>query len=363
MTKKIIFSLFALMAASAVQAQYRDSHEPFEELVWNAEKLNVLLDTRLDMSSTISDSQWDQLSFNGHTLKVWFAGEIVPGIRYRVRHRLNRPQPALERDNFSAATDHAWVAFDLGTRWTLTAGKQSVQFGTFEYDYNPADIYLGSMAYDDLDAYKTGVDAAFKAGGQTFHLQVVNSDSPQFATPEYGKKALGTSFLWEGNLFDGTLKTRWGYSAFQYTESKFYHWLTAGTQLNLGGFSTELDYYLGDRTMDYTSTVGLPAANPRAVRDQSAAVNVEYVFDKWRPFIKALWNERYDKALGSAAYESYGIQAVAEYYPFHREELKDLRFHAAWMYSRTDFRGTYAALASQNRHTFLLGMRWLFKVK
>ncbi len=361
--KRALFALLALTAASAASAQYRDSRQPFDELVWNEQKLNIMLDTRLDLITTIDDGNWDQLSFNGQTLKVWFAGEIVPGIRYRVRHRLNKPQTPLERDNLSGATDHAWVAFDLGTRWTLTVGKQSVQLGTFEYDYNPADIYLGTLIYDDLDGYKVGVDAAWKVGSQTFHVQVVNSDSPQFATEDYRKKALAGSFLWEGDLFDGVLKTRWGYSAFQHTKTKFYQWLTAGLQLNAGGFKAELDYYLGDRTMDYTSTVGLPAADPRAVRDRSASLNLEHTFGKWRPFVKAVWSERYDKVFGSSAYETLGIQAVAEYYPFHREELKDLRFHAAYLYGRTGFRGEFADLSTLNNHTILVGMRWLFKVK
>ncbi|HCC52917.1 MAG TPA: hypothetical protein DEQ30_13390, partial [Porphyromonadaceae bacterium] len=235
--------------------------------------------------------------------------------------------------------------------------------GTFEFNYSGADVYLGTMVNNDFDTYQLGVDAAWTFGGQTLHFQVVNSDSEQFAATDYQSKAFGGAILWEGDLFQGVLKTRWGYSAFQHTKTKFYQWLTAGVQLNLGGFKAELDYYLGDRTMDYSTTVGLAAADPRYVHDHAASLSVEHTFGKWRPFVKAVWSERYDKDFGSAVYATSGIQTVAEYYPFRREALKDLRFHAAWMYSRTDFRGPYAGMASRNDHTFLAGMRWLFKVK
>lgn len=361
--KKTTLIALALLAAGPAAAQYRESHDVLEKLVWNREKLGVMLDTRLDLSTNFDEHGLNSLSFNGQTLKVWFAGEIVPGVRYRVRHRLNRPQTPLERDNLSGATDHAWVAFDLGPNWTITAGKQSVQLGTFEYDYNPADIYLGTEIYNDFDGYKTGVDVAWKFLGQTLHAQIVNSDSPQFASPEYGSRAMAGSVLWEGHLFDGALDTRWGYSAFQHTGRKFYQWVTAGAQLDAGGLRAELDYYLGDRMMDYTATLGLPTADTRHVRDQSASLNLEYTFDKWRPFVKAVWSERRDQALGAAAYYTRGIQAVAEYYPFRREETRDLRFHAAWMYSRLDFSGPYAGTPDTDTHTLLVGMRWLFKVK
>lgn len=360
--KKLILMSVAFALALGASAQHRESHNILEKLIWNEEHLNIMLDTRFDLNTTITNGDVDALSFNGQSLKVWFAGEIVPGIRYRVRHRLNKPQTPLTRDNLSGATDHAWIAFDLGKNWTLTAGKQSVQLGTYEYDYSPADIYLGSMVYNDFDGYKVGVDAVWKFLGQTLHFQVVNSDSPQFANEEHANKALAGSVLWEGNLFNGVLKTRWAYSAFQHSDSKFYQWVTAGTQLNVGNFTTELDYYLGDRTMDYSSLVGLGAEN-RHVRDQSAGLNLKYSFGRWHPFIKGVWNERRDQLFDEKAYQNWGVQGVVEFYPFQREVLKDLRFHLMYSYNQTDFKGQFSELESLDTHSILFGMRWLFKVK
>jgi hypothetical protein len=362
--KKLTLAFFTTCAiTSSLSAQYRENHDLLDKLVWNEEKLNILLDTRFDGIVMDNDGSVDAVSFNGQTLRVWFTGEVVPGIRYRVRQRFNKPQRPTERDNLSGATDQAWIAFDLGKHWSITAGKQAIQLGTFESNYSGADVYLGSMICNDFDTYQLGVDAAWNFRGQTLHVQVINSGSEQFAAPEYQNKAFGGALLWEGSLWDGVVKTRWGYSAFQHTRNKFHQWITVGTQLNAGGFKTELDYYLGDRMMDYSSTVSVLPAASRRVSDRSASVNVEHTFGKWRPFIKAVWSERYDDDLASAAYETRGIQAVAEYYPFLREELKDLRFHAAWMYSRTDFRGLFADLASTSNYAFLVGMRWLFKVK
>jgi len=360
--KKICIMLGALFLSLGGFAQHKDSDNLLDKLVWNDEMLNIMLDTRADFQTVFNGSDLDEASFHGQTFKIWLAGEIIPGIRYRVRHRLNKPQTPL-REGYSGATDQAWVSFDIGKKWTIMAGKQSVQFGTFEYDYNPADIYQPTMAFNDLDAYKTGVNVAFRFAGQTMNLQVVNSDAPQFASEEYKNKALAVNVLWEGSLIDGMIRTRWAYGAFQHRKSKFYNWLTAGTQFNFGKFTTELDYYLGNRDMDYSADVNDAELGTRYVRDQSAAINLKYNFGKWRPFIKGTWNQRHDKKFESNAYESLGIQAVVELYPFTRELAKDLRFHAAYYYGNTNFQGEFSDLSSKDTHTILVGTRWLFKAK
>lgn len=288
-----------------------------------------LMDIRLDMRVDGRVSE-DYRTFQGHTFKLWLVGDITPDIHYRVRHRLNKPTEPL-REGFSGATDQAWISFDFGGRrqWTVTAGKQSVQFGTFEYDYNPADIYLPTMCFDDLDAYKTGVNVAYRFRGQTFNVQLINSDSTQFASREWSDKALALNVLWEGSLWDGMVRTRWAYGAFQHSRNKIYNWLTAGVQFNAGAFTSELDYYMGKRMM-----------NAVEVDDKSAALNLKYNFGKWRPQLKGTWNER-------NGHSTSGIQAVAEYYPFTGPKVETLRFHAAYIYN-------------DSHHAALVGLRWLF---
>jgi len=360
--KKIYLLMGAMLLSLAAFAQHRDSDNILERLLWDDKMMNIMLDTRMDLQTDIQDGDLDNLTFHGQTLKLWVVGEIVPGFRYRLRHRLNKPQSPL-REGYSGATDQAWIALDAGSHWTFTIGKQSVQFGTFEYDYNPADIYLGTMAFDDLDAYKTGVDIAYKVAKQVFHLQFVNSDATQFASEEYKNKALAMNIMWEGDLFDGVVKTRWAYGAFQHSKKKFYNWLTAGLQFNVENFTSEFDYYNGPRNMDYGYMVDMDDLGTRYVRDQSLSVNLKYNFGKWKPFVKGTWNQRHDKDFESNAYESMGLQAVVEWYPFTNKYIKDLRFHAMYAWSSTDFQGEFKQLDNKDKHSILIGTRWLFKAK
>ncbi|MDR0231509.1 MAG: OprO/OprP family phosphate-selective porin [Dysgonamonadaceae bacterium] len=360
--KRIYTAIYAILLIASVSAQERESHKIFERLIWDDKMLNVMLDTRNDLRADFQDGDLTNASFGAQTIKLWFVGDIIPGVRYRLRHRLNKPQNPL-REGYSAATDQAWIAFDAGEKWTFTIGKQSVQFGTFEYDYNPADVYVPTMCFDDLDAYKTGVNVAYKISKQTLNFQVINSDAPQFASSEYAQKAFAGLFLWEGDLFDGKLKTRWGYGAFQHNNDKFFSWTTIGTQLNLGKFTVEMDYYNGERYMDYGYVVNNDNLGLRHVQDQSVSLNMKYDFGKIKPFLKEVWNHRYDKDFGRNAYENMSIQAVIEYYPFTNQYTKDFRFHVMYAYGYTNFRGNFSDLSDQNNQSLLVGMRWLFKVK
>lgn len=235
--------------------------------------------------------------------------------------------------------------------------------GTFEYDYNGADIYLSTMVNGDFDMYKTGVNAAYKFSGQIMNLQVVNSDATQFAGEEYKNKAFAMNILWQGDLFDKTLRTRWGYGLFQHSKSKFYHWLTLGTQLNIRQFTAELDYFLGNRNMDYGSIVNDSELGLRYVKDQSLGLNLKYNAGKWRPSVKGTWNQRYDQNFETNAYESMGMEAVVEFYPFTNNLIRDLRFHLAYVYNRMDYQGPFSNIENGNNHLVLCGIRWLFKVK
>lgn len=369
MKKTLLLTAF-VMAANFVTAQpqqqeaeqKKEKQSILERLINDDEILNIFLDTRMDAKFSTGNPDGNNFKFEDHTLRISLEGQIIPGIRYRVKHRLNRSQEPL-RDNLSRATDHAWIAFDFGRQkqWTITAGKQSVQFGTFEYDYSTADVYLVTMCFNDLDAYKTGINVAYRFLGQQINLQIINSDAPQFASEEYKNKSVAANFLWEGNLFDGTLKTRWGYGLFMHDKSKYYNWITPGVQLNLNRFTSELDYYFGYRSMDYGTDVRNEDLGLRYVKDQSLSLNLKYNFGIWRPSVKGTWNQRNDKVLKQTAYESFGVQGALEVYPFKHKRVKDLRFHAVYHYNNTDLKGPYSSISGRKGNTIILGMRWLFK--
>lgn len=319
--------------------------------------LNIHFDTRIDLNTTSIDGETQKSLFEGHTVKLVFSGEVYPGVRYLIRQRLNSSPIAL-RDNYGPATDFAFIELDAGEKWSFRIGKQWAQLGTFEIFYNFADVYLSSLINTDIDAYKTGINTAYKTGNQTFNFQMINSDSPQFTTEKYFNKAFAGFLLWEGSLFDGIIKTRYGLAAYQYNSKKTYNWLTTGTQININKFTTEIDWYMGDRNVE----IRPDTAEIEPVKNRSLAINLKYNIGSFVPQLKGVWDKRKSKQ-ENGFYENFGIQGALEYYPFKEKALKDLRFHAVYIYSNRNYYADFNSTSDQNTNTFLVGMRWFFKIK
>lgn len=359
--KKTLLTLFALTTCATLNAQ--SILERKSLLGTEGPMLNISLDTRFDLRYSETDGSTDYSNFEAKVLRALVTGEIVPGVRYAWRQLINRPSTAMG-DNSGAGTNYLWVAFDAGRKknWTITAGKQTVKLGTYEFNYNAADLYLQTMVNGDFDFYRIGVNTAYTfAPGQTFNLQIMNAGS-QMTTPGYSSKGLAAAFLWEGSFLDNAIGTRIGYSAWQHRGKDIYNWFSGGVQGNIGVLTTELDFYYGDRYMDYSGTVATRTGQHQ-VRDMSAGANFKFNFGKLRPSIKGVWDRRRDMELKEDAYGNLGIQAVLEFFPFTKELLKGLRFHVMYSYRDTSFDGPFSGMDNRATHTALVGMRWLMKVK
>lgn len=324
--------------------------------------LNVALDSRFDLRYTGGKDGTEYSNFSMQNLRLVVTGEIYPGITYRWRQRLNRPATT-NADGSGNATDHLWVAFTLGHKkeWTITAGKQVVQLGTYDFCYNAADTYLGTTIAQDFDNTRIGVNTAYRFAGQTINLQVMNS-GPQMTSQNYSTRGFAAATMWEGSLLDNAIGTRIGYSVWQHESSDFYQWFSGGIQANTGIVTTELDFYRGDRYLDY-NTIVTERTGRHHVRDMTAAANVRFNLGKWRPSIKGIWERRRDMELESNVYGNIGIQTLIEYYPFTAELLRGLRFHVMYYYRTTNFYGPFSETPDKGTHTAMIGMRWMLKVK
>jgi len=248
MRKSLI--LLALVAAllvlnGEVFAQQKSTLEKIEERLSSLDKKNDAFNIYLNIQNSaniyLDGSDYKGADFKTNQFRLEMKGEVVKGVRYRFRHRLNRGTSAQNIDNLSRATDIAAISIDLTDNLTVTGGKQCTAFGGYEFDLNPIDIYQYSDMIDYMDNFLTGVDFAYRLNDQEFRFQIVNSRTDHLEnlytglpeSIERSKNPLGYTLNWNGNFMDGKIQTRWSYSIFEEAKDNYMYYVSLGTQFKI----------------------------------------------------------------------------------------------------------------------------------
>lgn len=267
-------------------------------------------------------------------------GKISDRISYKFRHRLNRSTSG--DDNFLKATDAAWIAFNATDKFIITAGKQTVALGGFEYDYAPIDMYIPSILYDNIPGYKIGIDLGFVIGKNDWHFQATNGSlSPQEETATHS--FMNYCFAFNGQYADG-INYRHSVNFYEYAMGRFVNMIVLGHQFNIDKFCLEAD--LTNRA--YTSDMQL-------FNDYTLTGNFKYDFGKVIGFVKLGIDENQNGFATPNVIDErvkqfiYGVGL--EYFPF---ESRDIRFHAYYSSRRYDMLNT----AKNGSNLINFGLRW-----
>lgn len=317
---------------------------------------NFYLDTRYDLNTKFGPHYDNTSGFQVNKTRIYLTTKIKDKFQVFLRYNLNAAADA-------KALEFAFLEYNINDNWAISAGQLITAWGTFEIDYNGADIYNNTTLLDNLEVYAPGVNLAYMFKNHRFNLQITSASS-QYATPEYVNKAYAYMFLWQGSFFQDKLSTRYGYGLMQHDSSKYYNWITLGNQLRIDRWFAELDWIYGFRNINFdpTSTLTGPLYDPTYVKENAVALSVKYHFDNWNPYIKAIYNKR-DALDQDAAFSLLSLQGAFEYYPFKKDPLfKDIRLFAAYTYNLTTYKKQVANLADINQHQVLAGVRWLIPI-
>ena len=185
-------------------------------------------ETRLGFHSANSEGHAndDKTGFRGDYLNFRIDGQIVSGLTFSYRQRLNKNSSA----SFFDATDWLHLDWKAAPSLTLSAGKQVVAIGGFEYDRAPIDLYYCSEFWQNIACYQLGVSAAYDL---TQHdqllLQVCNSP---FRTDELcGNNTYAFNLMWYGH--HGVWETMWSANVLNRTRSRYMTFVALGNRFNI----------------------------------------------------------------------------------------------------------------------------------
>lgn len=213
-----------------------------------------------------------------------FLGELGK-VGYRVRLNLSTNHNVNNLDKSNNVIDIAKIFYTPNDKWSFSFGKSALNYGTFEFDYNPVHVleFFEFQAYQP-DAVAASVTAGYTFKKQLFTLELANSDMDFFygqnptANVIYPESAhpLQYSFSWRGDLFNSRLKTIWSYTLRNEAKGCRTNLLMLGTSLSGKKWDLQVDYNGAFGKLDYLGLATADALAAGIINSNQLVTNTRY---------------------------------------------------------------------------------------
>ena len=233
----------------------------------------------------------------------------------------------------------------MNENWAVSAGKQVVAIGGYEYDRAPIDLYFCSEYWNNIPCYQFGVNLTYTFNEGKDQLLAQVCESP-FRLP--GKDMYAYNLLWYGS--HGWFNTIYSVNMIECMPGEFINYITLGNKFNVGDFSLEFDVM------------------NRAVRNQTFLMKDISLMgelsyspsQKWNIFAKATYDVSNTDKAGDycvmSGTEVTRVGAGVEYYPLDGGN-KNVRLHAAFSHSFGKNGNPAGALLDEQSYV-TLGLKW-----
>jgi hypothetical protein len=374
---------FAIMAFSAMGQVQRQTDTTSYKALISADRvkllqnMDVIANMQFAMNNYFTDGKYDKSSFTMNQFRFEMKGKVHNKVYYRFRNRYTRSQDPQSVDKISNSVDLAFVRLDATPKWNFTFGKMCADWGGYEFDLNPIDIYEYNDIVEYADNFLSGVQAQYVASPKhTFTVQVLNSRTKSFeelydTIPGVTEAKFPAAFVfnWRGNFGNGKFTTLWSYSRFIEAKDKSMFYIALGNMYNFKKGSITYDFKWSFEGIDRKGIISdIIPDNLYPYRAQNAEyrehwLQLQYRFaPKWNAALigmvsLAYWNDNPDNSPNKddLLRTSWGVIPTIEFYPFKDLNLRFFATHVARMYQYSDYAKQRAGYVNYNTGRFMLG--------
>ena len=285
--------------------------------------VNLRIEARLDYMQEYIQGQTvnDNSGFKGRFLNIRMDGQISEHFSYSYRQRLNKPNNDI---SFFNATD--WINLTYTNRnWSVTAGKQVVGIGGYEYDIPPIDLYIYSEYWGNIPCYRVGVNGAYTTddGKDKFMLQFCESPFRSHEMNVYNEQMFAYNAVWYGS--HGLFNSIWSVNMIEYLPGRFMNYIALGNRFVFGDFQFDID--IMNRAVSTRNFLG---------KDMSVMSKFTWSpSERLNIFAVATHDFNHADEIGDWSVlpgtEITRVGAGLEYFPL--KNSKDIRFHMAYSYT------------------------------
>ncbi|MGX5818040.1 porin [Chitinophaga lutea] len=318
--------------------------------------IDVIANMQMSFQNEFEENTYTRSRFVMNQFRLEIRGKVHEKVFFRFRDRYTRGVVPQSIDNISRSTDLAYLRFDPNDHWKIYFGKLCADWGGFEFDANPIEIYEYTDMIEYADNFLTGAGVGYVLPNKNheFTIQLLNSRTASFydlydTIP--GIKEARFPFAavvnWRGSFFGGKFNTIWSYSLFREAEYEYMNYFALGNQLKLKRLLLEYDFKWSNEQLDrkgivssFTDNIGVKTAQNARYTSHWVRADVA-VTDKFHIACVGMMDDAYWQPPGQTdrtkLRTAWGYIPSLEVYPFKGLNLKAFGAFIGRNYRYTDY--------------------------
>ena len=340
---KFVCLAVALFSFSTLQAQ--------DGAVEDNEIFKLGIEARFDYLNQAVDGTHD-IAGSGFRVRYFnlrMDGQITSKFSYSWRQRFNRANSLSE---FAQNTDWLTLTYKPIPNLSISAGKQVLMIGGWEYDRAPMDLYFCSEFWNNVNCYQIGASVAYTTneGNDTILFQACQSP---YDTASTSVDYYAYNLYWSGS--HGCYTALYSLNFMQYAPGKYDKYIALGNQFQFGDAKLQIDLMnrgskVEDLLFDNFSIMG----------------EFSYLIaDRVNVFGKVTYDKIGESSIFASGLipgtEVTRLGAGVEYYPLGGQGNRDVRLHAAYAYNIGANTNPYGTALGDGSY-FTVGLTWRIDV-
>ncbi|MBR6760291.1 MAG: porin [Alistipes sp.] len=311
------------------------------------QSINVLAEARVDYQGNYLDGHHicDESGFKGKYINLIVFGDISNSFSYSYRQRLNK---AHADATFFDATDWIYLTYTTPNRhWALSAGKQVVGIGGYEYDRAPIDLYFCSEYWNNIGCYQFGASVTYanKSGNDKIMFQACESPFKQKGSDMYAY-----NLMWYGS--HGWFNSIYSVNMMEYMPGEYIYYIALGNEFRFGD--------CGKLQLDVMNRAS--KGEPFFFKDFSIMSELSFnLGQKVGVFGKATYDTNKSGVMADYCVmpgtDITRVGAGIEFYPLPKGN-RSVRLHANYCYTFGVNGNATAPVLMDNQSLFSVGLKW-----
>lgn len=338
--------------------------------------VDVIANMQYANNSNFQDGSYKGSNFAMNQFRFEIKGLVFDTtVFFRFRYRYTRDPITQSVDNISHAVDMAFIGINLSLKVSVAFGKMCADYGGYEFDANPIDIYQYNDIVEYADNFLSGAQVSFNASkNHQFTFQVLNARTQTFAQiydtlPGVTAAKLPAAFVgnWRGSFANGKFSTFWSYSLITEASKKNVYYTALGNQLNLKKWLIQYDFKYMKDDIDRLTLVS--SLIPKSYSPYSALntsymehwLHIQYNFHpKWDIAVigmvsDAYWSGNPDADKIDHLRTAWGIIPSLEFYPLKGLNLKFFTSYVGRFYDYTSYAKSKFGLENSTTGMLMIG--------